>query len=67
MEVLSTDHKQVNNLTSLSFCFLSNEYSFSFVFVKTNMIFDLFLFTKFTFLFYQISDTLYIFWYLAKV
>ena len=43
--------KQANNLTSLIICFLSNWYFF-FVYIKTIIFFYLFLFKKFTFLFY---------------
>ena len=38
MKVVSTDHKQANNLTSLIICFLSNGH-ISFVYVKINIFF----------------------------
>ena len=57
MKVVSSDHKQANNLTSLiSFYFEETDILFSFVFVKTNRIFDLFLFREYNY-FYFINPT----------
>ena len=60
MKVQSTYPKQANNLTSLITCFLSNRNFFSLCYVKTIIIFDLFLFRKFTFFLINPSHSLYI-------
>lgn len=48
MEVVSTNHKQTNNLTNPIICFEATDI-FSIVYVKAIVIFDFFLFRKFTF------------------
>ena len=62
-------NKQVNNLTSLITTLLDKamDIYFYFVYVKAVIIFDLFLFRKFTFFILLIPSTLYISWCLANV
>ena len=57
MKVISTDHKEPNNLTSL--IFKKWIYIFLFVHVKINIVFDLFLIRKF-FYFTNTRHPLYI-------
>ena len=71
MKLVSTDHKQVNHLTSLIICcrcfFKETDIFFFFVAAMTNRISDLLLFRKFNFFILLIPGTLHISQCLANV